>query len=93
MTIAKFIEELNDKFYPCNELVFVCGEDRDLKPTMEYEGDKAKIEIDYCPGEDWELIADGYLNCLHEILEICDEKNLSNPKKIEAIRRRLNEEI
>ena len=51
MTIAKFIEELNDKFYPCNELVFVCGEDRDLKPTMEYEGDKAKIEIDYCPGE------------------------------------------
>ena len=93
MTIAKFIEELNDKFYPCNELVFVCGEDRDLKPTMEYEGDKAKIEIDYCPGEDWELIADDYLSCLREILEICDEKNLSNPKKIEAIRRRLNEEI
>lgn len=60
-----------------------------LKEMLE----KAKIEIDCYPGEDWELIADGYLNCLHEILEICDEKNLSNPKKIEEIRRRLYEEI
>lgn len=25
--------------------------------------------------------------------KLCDEKNLSNPKKIEAIRRRINEEI
>lgn len=96
MTVGKFIKELQEKFNTNEQLrikvegVYVdevtIGYDKGI-PTIDslyYEGDE---------GDDWEAIADGYNTCLCELLELCDEKNISNPKKIEAIRRRINEEI
>lgn len=96
MTVGKFIKELQEKFNVNEQLrikfedVYIdevaIGYDKGI-PTIDslyYEGDE---------GDDWEAIADGYNTCLCELLELCDEKNISNPKKIEAIRRRINEEI
>ena len=93
MTVGKFIKELQEKFN-VNEQLRIKFEGVYIdEVTIDYDKGIPTIDSLYYEGEDWELIADGYLNCLNEILELCDEKNLSNSKKIEAIRRRINEEI
>ena len=93
MTVGKFIKELQEKFN-VNEQLRIEFEDVYIdEVTIGYDKGIPTIDSLYYEGDDWEEIADGYRVCLCELLELCDEKNIYNKKKIEAIRRRINEEI
>lgn len=92
MTVGKFIKELQEKFNVNEELRIKFEGVYIDEVTIDYDnGIPTVCSLIY--GDDWEAIADGYRSCLCELLELCDEKNISNPKKIGAIRRRINEEI
>ena len=92
MTVGKFIKELQEKFN-VNEQLRIKFEGVYIdEVTIDYDKGIPTIDSLHYEGDDWEVIANSYHLCLNEILELCDEKNLSNPKKIEAIRRRINEE-
>lgn len=93
MTVGKFIKELQEKFN-VNEQLRIKFEGVYIdEVTIDYDDGIPTVNSLLYGGDDWEVIAKSYHLCLNELLELCDEKNLSNPKKIEAIRRRINEEV